>query len=141
MRHALLLSILSTHLGVVGSCLTCDITCSIAAIWAIWGWLDASSYTILHSCKDLGWTNKKLMTVASREVFWSISSSSESSSESSGKKLVFYSIFPKKIFHFLVRSLVISCAHPDQRLKLQEILLENPRLFLKMYCSQKALTV
>ena len=32
-------------------------------------------------------------------------------------------------------------AHPDSRVKLQEILRENQRLFLKMYCSQKTLTL
>ena len=37
--------------------------------------------------------------------------------------------------------MLATIVHPDPTVKLQEILRENQRLFLKMYCSPKTLTL
>ena len=37
--------------------------------------------------------------------------------------------------------MLATSVHPDPRVKLQEILRENRRLFLKIYCSQETLTL
>ena len=49
--------------------------------------------------------------------------------------------FQRKIFHFLIKCPIISCLHPNLRVKLHEMLQEDQRLLIKIYCSQKTLTV
>ena len=49
--------------------------------------------------------------------------------------------FHRKIFHFIIKSPVISCSHPDPKVKLRESYQKIEDYFFEICCSQETLTL